>query len=205
MRGVLYYVADPMCSWCWGFHSVLTQVKAALPSDVPLVYVMGGLARDSDEPMPEETQTYVKNAWRQVTAETGATFNWDFWERCQPRRSTYPSCRAFYAAKAQGEAFGVLMFEAIQRAYYQEARNPSNGETLVAVAGEIGLDTARFVKDLKSKAIEQEMQEGFQVRRSLNANEFPSLVAQVDDAVHFLVRGYDRADVVLERLQRVLA
>lgn len=202
MSQTLYYVADPMCSWCWGFHSVLMQVKAALPNDVPLVYVMGGLARDSDDPMPEEVKAYVKNAWRQVTAETGASFNLDFWEVCQPRRSTYPSCRAFYAAKAQGD--GVLMFEAIQRAYYQEARNPSDVETLVAVAGEIGLDAAQFEKDLMSEAIEKEMQDGFNVRRSLNANEFPSLVAQVDDAVHFLVRGYDPADVVLDRLEKVL-
>jgi len=205
MSQTVYYVADPMCSWCWGFHAVLTQVKTALPNEVPLVYVMGGLARDSDEPMPEETQAYVKNAWRQVTAETGATFNWDFWEVCQPRRSTYPSCRAFYAAKRQGKDAGVLMFEAIQRAYYQEARNPSDVATLVAVAGEVGLDCDQFATDLSSEAIEKEMQDGFNIRRSLHANEFPSLVMVKDDAAHFLVRGYDSEDVVLDRLERVLA
>ncbi|MBT3604252.1 MAG: DsbA family protein [Candidatus Latescibacteria bacterium] len=200
----LYYVADPMCSWCWGFQPILTQVKAALPNEVQLVYVMGGLARDSDEPMPEEIQAYVKGAWRQVTAETSASFNFDFWEVCQPRRSTYPSCRAFYAAKAQCEDSGVLMFEAIQRAYYQEARNPSDTETLIAVAGEIGLDVDRFEVDLKSEVIEKEMQDGFQLRRSLNANEFPSLVMQNENAVSFLVRGYDAADAVLERLKNAL-
>ena len=35
------------------------------------------------------------------------------------------------------------MFEAIQRAYYQEARNPSDIVVLIALAGEIGLDTQR--------------------------------------------------------------
>lgn len=204
MSHILYYVADPMCSWCWGFQPVLTQVKDALPNEVPLVYVMGGLARDSDEPMPEETQAYVKGAWRQVTAETGASFNWGFWEVCKPRRSTYPSCRAFYAAKAQREDAGVLMFEAIQRAYYQEARNPSDAETLIALAGDMGLDVSRFEEDLNSEAIEKEMQDGFNIRRSLNANEFPSLVMQNGNAIHFLVRGYDAADVVLERLKQVL-
>ncbi|MGA1195890.1 MAG: DsbA family protein, partial [Candidatus Latescibacterota bacterium] len=89
---MLYYVADPMCSWCWGFQANLMQIKEALPSELPLVYVMGGLARDSAEPMPEDVKAYVKNAWRQVTAETGAVFNWDFWKVCEPRRSTYPSC-----------------------------------------------------------------------------------------------------------------
>ena len=200
----LYYVADPMCSWCWGFHSVLMQVKDALPDDVPLVYVMGGLARDSDEPMPEDVKAYVKNAWHQVTAETGASFNLDFWEVCEPRRSTYPSCRAFYAAKAQNEEAGVQMFEAIQRAYYQESRNPSDVATLIAVAGEVGLDVDQFAVDLRSEAIEKELQDGFNLRRSLGANEFPSLVMQNGDAAHFLVRGYDAVDVVLERLRAAM-
>lgn len=198
----VYYVGDPMCSWCWGFHPVLMAVKDALPADVPLVYVMGGLARDSDEPMPEETKAYVKSAWQAVTAETGATFNWEFWEKCEPRRSTYPACRAFYAAKKQNQ--GVAMYEAIQRAYYQEARNPSDVETLVAVAGEIGLDTERFAADLGSEAVEQEMQDGFNVRRSFNANEFPSLVFQKGDSVQFLVKGSDPTEVVLKRLENAL-
>lgn len=197
----LYYVADPMCSWCWGFHAALMEVKANLPRDIPLVYVMGGLARDSDEPMSDETKLYVQNAWRAVTSETGAEFNWDFWKVCQPRRSTYPSCRAFYAAKAQGDAEGVEMFEAIQRAYYQEARNPSDVETLVALADEVGLDVDQFEADLLSEEIEKEMQDGFNIRRFLNANEFPSLVLKNDDAAHFLVKGYDEADVVLARLK----
>ncbi len=201
---MLYYVADPMCSWCWGFQANLMQIKEALPSELPLVYVMGGLARDSAEPMPEDVKAYVKNAWRQVTAETGAVFNWDFWKVCEPRRSTYPSCRAFYAAQAQGEESGVLMFEAIQRAYYQEARNPSDLDTLVAVADEIGLDVDRFVLDLKSGAIEKAMQEGFQLRRELQANEFPSLVFRKGERVDFLVRGYDAVEVVLDRLEMAL-
>jgi putative protein-disulfide isomerase len=201
---MLYYVADPMCSWCWGFQANLMQIKEALPSELPLVYVMGGLARDSAEPMPEDVKAYVKNAWRQVTAETGASFNWDFWEVCEPRRSTYPSCRAFYAAQAQGEESGVLMFEAIQRAYYQEARNPSDLDTLVAVADEIGLNVDRFVLDLKSGAIEKAMQEGFQLRRELQANEFPSLVFRKGERVDFLVRGYDAVEVVLDRLEMAL-
>ena len=201
----IYYVADPMCSWCWGFQPVLEKVKEAVPKEVPIVYVMGGLARDSDEPMPEEVRAYVQNAWRAVTAQTGATFNWDFWEKCSPRRSTYPSCRAFYAAKCQREDAGVAMFEAIQRAYYQQARNPSDVETLVALAGEIGLDKARFEEDLKSEAVEQGMQDGFTVRRSMNANEFPSLVVRDGEQVTFVVKGYADVDLALARLRKALA
>ena len=201
MSGTLYYVADPMCSWCWGFHPVLMAVKEALPKDREIVYVMGGLARDSDEAMNEETRAYVKNAWRGVAARTGASFNWDFWEKCGPRRSTYPSCRSFYAAQVQDA--GVAMFEAVQRAYYQEARNPSDGQTLVALAGEIGIDTDRFASDLASPEIEQQMQDGFNIRRPMNANQFPSLVFRDGENVTFITKGYNDVAPVLSGLDAV--
>ena len=75
LRMKLLYVADPMCSWCWGFHSVLEQVRDAFRGG-HIQYVMGGLARDSDDPMPEETQAFVQDQWRKVTEMTGAEFNW---------------------------------------------------------------------------------------------------------------------------------
>ncbi len=198
----IYYVADPMCSWCWGFHPVLKKVKDAVPDDLSPIYVMGGLARDTDEPMPDAVRAHIQHAWREVATRTGAHFNWDFWKMCKPRRCTYPSCRAFYAAQKQRA--GTAMYEAIQRAYYQEARNPSDVEILVALAGEIGLDTDLFACDLSSPEIEQQMQDGFNLRRLMNANQFPSLVVRDEASVIFVARGYADAETVLARLHAAL-
>ena len=145
-----------MCSWCWGFASALEEAKGILPETVVLLYVMGGLAPDSDEPMEAGVGSYVQSAWREVAATTGARFNWEFWDKCQPRRSTYPACRAALAAGLQG----VLpeMFAALQRAYYAEARNPSDADTHLALAGELGLDLARFSTDLVSSRVENMLQ-----------------------------------------------
>jgi len=137
-----------------------------------------------------------------VTALTGAEFNWAFWERCQPRRSTYLSCRAVIAASLQGQL--RQMFEAIQKAYYQEARNPSDLETLDVLAGEIGLNRDRFAVDIASPGVEQDLQDGFNERRSIKANQFPSLIARSDEE-HFvwLTKGYADGPAVLGRLQDV--
>ena len=204
MLPVLYYVAYPMCSWCWGFHPVLMKVVDALPSDIKLRYVMGGLAKDSDDPMPAETQEYVQINWRQVMQETGAEFNWEFWANCQPRRSTYPACRAVIAAGSQREASIPEMFHRIQRAYYQEARNPSDSETLIALAEEIGLDKSRFERDLRSPEIEDQLQEDFSLRRSLGVREFPSLVIGNESNRSCLVRGYADSETTLSRLEEYL-
>ena len=44
----LYYIHDPMCSWCWAFRPTLTKVLAELPAHIEVQYLVGGLAPDSD-------------------------------------------------------------------------------------------------------------------------------------------------------------
>ena len=64
MTATVLYVTDPMCSWCFGFAPVLAGVQAELTRGVTLRMVLGGLAPDSTEPMPEELKTYIQEAWR---------------------------------------------------------------------------------------------------------------------------------------------
>jgi len=198
----LHYVADPMCSWCWGFHSELETIRAELPTDLELEFVMGGLAIDSGAPMPAEVRGYVQQAWREVQSRTGAEFNWDFWEKCEPRRSTYPSCRAVIAAGLSGSEHERAMFEALQRAYYLEARNPSLEETLIEVAGETGLDRAKFAEDLRSSQVEELFREHRALRRALGANSFPSLMLEeANGEVRCVMRGSGTASEVLSAIQ----
>ncbi len=198
----LFYVADPMCSWCWGFEPQLTAVLDQVGDRVACEYVMGGLARDSDEPMPEDTRAYVQQAWSEVSARTGAEFNHDFWTLCKPRRSTYPACRAVIAAGLQDST--RRMFRAIQRAYYREARNPSDVSTLTELAAELGIDVERFSTDLASSEVEESLQRGFDLRRRLGVRTFPTLLVEQDDRVTILARGFEEFDVMAPPLTALL-
>ena len=205
MSGTVFYIGDPMCSWCWGFGPALAAVEAGLPAEVPMRYVMGGLAPDSDEPMAPEVRAYVQENWRAVEAGTGASFNWDFWERCLPRRSTYPACRAVLAAQLQDA--GPAMFRAVQRAYYTEARNPSDLETLTSLAAELGLDAARFERDFASPEVEALLQRDFETRRRLGVREFPTLLIESPAGSGkkvLLARGWAEPRAVLAALRRAL-
>ncbi len=200
----LHYVADPMCSWCWGFHAELEILRSRLPADLAFEFVMGGLAIDSEAPMPQEMRGYVQQAWREVQARTGAEFNWDFWEVCEPRRSTYPACRAVIAAGLSGPERQLSersMYEALQRAYYLEARNPSLDATLIEVAKEIGLDENTFTENLRSKQVEQIFREQRARRRGFGADSFPSLVLQeASGEARILMRGAGTSSEVLAQL-----
>jgi putative protein-disulfide isomerase len=173
-EAILYHVHDPMCSWCWGFRRSWDNLREALPAAITVVNVVGGLAKDSEQPMRLEQQKTIAGYWGSVSEQTDAEFNFDFWEKCSPRRSTYPACRAVLAAHKQDAE--QAMIDAIQHAYYLRAMNPSDNTILIKLAGELGLDVQQFSVDLVSMEIEEELEENFTLRRNLGVREFPSLV-----------------------------
>lgn len=196
----IYYVMDPMCSWCWAFSSVLDTIANRLVEEVPLRYIMGGLAADSHDPMPESMQHYLQQTWHTIAERTGTEFNFDFWQTCQPRRSTYPACRAVIAAGSQAEHQKVTMVQAIQRAYYLQARNPSDSTTLIEIADEIGLDQERFAIDLRSDGVKQQFREDLQRSHQFGVQGFPSMIVEQHEQLYWVTRGYTPAEAVLERL-----
>ena len=87
--------------------------------------------------MAPQMREYLQQTWRRIQQRIpGSQFNFDFWTSCEPRRSTWPACRAVIAAREQGAENDERMTRAIQEAYYLRARNPSDEAVLVTLAGE---------------------------------------------------------------------
>jgi len=177
-----------MCSWCWGFRPVSDRLCAELPDSVRLVKIVGGLAPDSDQPMSPELLEKIPQGWTRIQGMLGTEFNFDFWTKCKPRRSTYPACRAVLAAGNQDKY--DEMTDAIQRAYYLRAMNPSDLDTLETLATELGLDNGRFASDIRSDDIEQALRHQVQLARNSPIDGFPSLVLERDGELTAVTRDY---------------
>jgi putative protein-disulfide isomerase len=203
MKPILYYVHDPMCSWCWGFSSTLEALIAALPEGIRFQRLLGGLAEDTDEPMPEETRAMVQGSWQKIEANIpGIKFNFDFWEKCQPRRSTYPACRAVLAARQQGR--DEDMNKAIQAAYYQQARNPSDDSTLLELAEELAMDVEQFRADLHSDETNKKLEAEISLARELFVESYPSLVLKDGTSVWRIPVDYKDYWPMLELIEASL-
>jgi len=175
----LYYLHDPMCSWCWGFSPTWNKVKEALEDKVKVTYLLGGLALDNDEDMTLQTQNYVQSNWRRIEEKIpGTKFNYDFWIKCKPRRSTYPACRAVISARIQNPDCETSMIRAIQKCYYLDAQNPSNEDVLVSLAIELGLDAEKFQLDLRSEKVNKMLFAEISLAKSLGMSRMPSLSLQ---------------------------
>ena len=194
-----------MCSWCWGFETTKKQLFSSLPEALGVHRLLGGLAADTDQPMPGDMQLHLQKTWHHIEEKIpGVRFNFDFWHHCQPRRSTYPACRAVIAARQQGSEYDEVMTAGIQRAYYQQARNPSENETLMEIAEEIDLNAARFSRDLHADTTEQALLKEIRLSRTLQADSFPSLVLQIDDATWPIAIDYLDASPMLELIEMLL-
>ncbi len=192
-----------MCSWCWGFRPALEELLHNLPQTVTAKRVLGGLAPDSDAPMPEAMQQMLQQTWLRIqTSIPGTEFNFDFWTENQPTRSTWPSCRAVLAAARQNPEFELPMISAIQEAYYLHARNPSETATLVALAGETGCDTEQFADYLHSDAARAELDDHRRTAHHLGAQGFPSLIfANARNEAYPIAVDYNRTASMIEQIE----
>ncbi len=202
----LYYIHDPMCSWCWGFQKSWQSVQNTVQDEINIKYVVGGLAPDSDEPMPKAMQEAIVGYWENIQARIpGTEFNYDFWKKCQPRRSTYPACRAVLAAKQLDKTKEQAMISAIQNAYYLQAKNPSEISDLIDCAKSIDLDSQDFEKALTSEQINQALMADISLSRSMGAQGFPSLVLEKSDTLRPIFIDYNDPNVIIEQIKQGLS
>lgn len=205
MSAILYYFHDPMCGWCYAFQPVWKQVRQELPSGLEQLSILGGLAPDEDTPMEEAMQEYIKGHWQRIQQMVpGTELNYDFWSKCEPRRSTYPACRAVIAAGRQRPGADEAMVEAIQRAYYREARNPSNIETLHELASELQLDRQGFELDLAAHETEEELMRQIGFTASLGVRGYPSLMLVDKDTAGTIDIDYNNAQAILAAIGKGL-
>lgn len=200
---ILYYVHDPMCSWCWGFKPTWKKIEKSLQGDIEIRYVLGGLAPDSNEPMPAEMQNTIAGYWKKIQSHIpGTQFNFDFWDQCKPRRSTYPACRAVIAAKKQNPESEKAMILAIQNAYYLNARNPSDNSTLIDLAKQLKLDVKQFEQDLESTETSQQLEKDILFSRQIGAQGFPSMILENNGLYQTMPLDYNNPEPVIEIIKK---
>ncbi len=93
-----------------------------------------------------------------------------------------------------------MLTRQIQQAYYRQARNPADNETLIELAGEIGLDQGRFSEKLVADQTHQQLLDEIAAARSIGISGFPSLILQEDDRFKSVLINYTDVDAMLRQM-----
>ena len=197
----LIYVADPMCSWCWGFAPVVERIFERYRGRISFHLIVGGLRAYNTVAMDDAQKDDIRTHWGHVAERSGQPFDYAFFEREGFVYDTEPACRAVVAARKLDEARGLAMLAATEKAFYADNRDVTNAGVLAYVAGEIGLDRGAFAGMHASDAARQETRRDFQFSRQLGVQGFPTLIAGEENAMLGAVAsGYQPFEALRDRL-----
>jgi 2-hydroxychromene-2-carboxylate isomerase len=129
--------------------------------DLPITYVMGGLAREIAP--PHETRILE---WLDCSDRSGMPVDPRLWSE-GPIRSTYPACMAVKAAAEQGPEPASRYLRGLREGLMCFRRKLDAPEALVEEARAAGLDAARFRLDLGSNAIVEAFADDLERTRAL--------------------------------------
>jgi len=205
-RKQLVYIADPMCSWCWGFAPVMDRLGALAAGRADLRVIMGGLRPYTTATMDDAMRAYIRNHWQHVHERTGQPFNEAFFDRSDFVYDTEPACRAVVTARGFDRARTLAMLHALHRAFYAGNRDITASGTVQELAGELGFQPATFGEEFESDAVRAATNNDFQIARQTGATGFPTLLAGHEgETFRVVTRGYQDYDAIADRLDAWLA
>lgn len=204
----LLYIADPMCSWCYGFGAVLGELLADPPGPQPLSLelVMGGLRPYTTEPMAPARADEIHGHWLRVAQVSGLPF------APQPHPQlhragfvydTEPASRAVVTVRSLWPERAWDHLKRLQHAFYAEGRDVTRAEVLTALASESGLPEAEFRGALESDEMRDLTRSDFRQVQAWGVGSFPALVAEVGGELMLVAQGHLPIETLRQALARV--
>lgn len=198
----LLYIADPLCSWCYGFGPQLSRLLARHPG-ARLDLLMGGLRAFNRQLMSPEFREMLRGHWRQVATASGLPFSESTLERDDFVYDTEPPCRAVVTGRDIDVAKAYPYFTAIQLAFYRDGRDVTQADVLTDVAAESGYPRDLFRASLESGAMRVETKSDFATTQSLGVSGFPTLGIYSGSQLFLVTSGYATDDVLEYRIAEI--
>ena len=200
----LFYFADPMCSWCWGFSPVMEAIVRTFP-DLPVSIIVGGLRAGNDRPMESGLREEILHHWRDVQRRSGQPFVFDNALPDGFRYDTEPPCRAVVSMIALQRKAALAYFRDLQHAFYAEQQNIVDTDVLAERARVYGVDDNTFRAHFELEATRERTRRHFMFARETGVRGFPTVILGDARGTATLTQGFRTFDEVRPEIERWLA
>ena len=195
MKKELIFVIDPMCSWCWGFHPIIKELREKHSNTYEFSLVVGGLRTKGQMPWTEESKGYLAQNWNAVAQQTKQPFNFSLLNKEFFDYDTYLACKAIVSVRELwGDDASFKYLEKLQEAFYVKGEDTTSLEILISYVDE----KEKFLKFYESDRSDLLMQHDFSKARSMGANAFPSVVKIDKDGHMCCQQGYKSIEEILD-------
>ena len=202
---VLWYFADPMCSWCWGFAPVMSAIKEKYSDRFRIALVLGGLRPGTNEPVTPQFRDEILHHWRDVQRMTGQTF---MFEGAMPDGFVYdtePPSRAVITVSEFDPETTFPYFKSVQAAFYARRQDITQAHTLAMLAEPYGVKPPQFLERFHSEEARTGTRKHFEITRQSGVRGFPTAVLQNKSGHRLLTNGYQPFEDLRPQIEAWLA
>jgi len=198
------YFADPMCSWCWGFSPVITELTRRYGDTISFQCVMGGLRAGNTVPTDSSFREEILHHWGSVHERTGQPFAFEGALADGFVYDTEPACRTMVTMTRLRPDGALGFLHLLQRAFYAEAKDVTRPEMLAQIAEQAGEDREQFLRDFNSTDTRNVTLAHFQLVRHFGVRGFPTIILVDHQSASLLTAGYAEAAVLAPRIDHWL-
>ncbi|WP_427977831.1 DsbA family protein [Agarivorans sp.] len=177
----VHYIFDPMCGWCYGASSLLSQLQEM--DDIGLELHPGGMIQRA--PLSADFRQHVLVADQQIAIQTGQAFGEDYLKKIRSNQpmilDSYITAQAILAVASLGLA-PMAMLQLIQEAHYQYGVAVSQPEELAKLASQLGVSLATWqgaMAEAKTQ-LEPKINRTRALMQQFGLSGFPSLLVEQD-------------------------
>lgn len=201
----IHYFADPMCSWCWGFAPVISELHRSCEDRATLHIVTGGLRAGETRPMDDQARDIIRQHWQEVEAATDQPFSYAFFERERFVYDTAPACRAVVVMRDLSPPRVLDYFKTVQHAFYAENKDVTDMVVLVELAESFDVSAEQFLAAYTAPETGEVLLEDFRITQALGVPGFPAVLLQDTSGYTPLTAGYHSLNELKPVLERWLA
>lgn len=185
----LIYVADVMCSWCWGFAPALAALEEA--TGMPVELVQGGLAPgEQGRPAGPKMTEFLRGCWTQVHEASGQPFAMEGLEKPEGWvYDTEPPAMAVATLRAQAPGEELAFFHRLQEAFYARNIDVTDPASWPALLPD-GIDADTFVAAATGPAAKKAAWTEFIQARKWGVSGFPALIVRDGAELALVTQGW---------------
>lgn len=202
----IIYVADPMCSWCYGMASELRKLKAYFETQRPNILftlTVGGLRPGGGDEWNSSFKATLKEHWKQIHEKTGQPFSHKLLEKEKFNYDTEPSCRAVVSARQLNPEKELSFFNAIQHKFYTESEDPTEADFYHSICLNHNIDFTDFLELFFSDEIKELTQREFIMNREWGVTAYPTIIFQKEDDLYAIARGYTSFEALKKQIEKI--
>ena len=193
MKLVYYY--DPLCGWCYGFSSVMSQVNEKYGDQLEIEVVCGGLFLGNRSGPVNRVAPHIKSgAYKSVELRTGVVFGKSFlndiFGEGKMILNSLPPTIALSIVKEKYPNQQLKFAELLLKAVYSDGIDPTDVDALSTYAVQVGLDKEEFKVMMADVRYKKAAKKEFDTFNNSQYAGMPSVVLVKEGKENLISHGY---------------